>query len=69
MAIDARGSSHEKVVFTIIRNGFKTVFIADPFLCDCEMEYDEIVTEEFELILSEDRYDELFSEITIGHEC
>jgi hypothetical protein len=63
MASCARGQRHERVAFSFTRNGFKTVFIEDSGFCE------ECECEEFELMQSEDKYDELFNEIIFGYEC
>ena len=63
MATSIRGQGYERVVFSFMRNGLKTVFYEDSDFCT------ECMNEEIELTFSEERFDELFNEITFGHEC
>ena len=63
MANNAKGQRHERVVFSFIRNGFKITFFEDNRFWDDEEQ------EEFKLLSSEDRFDNLIEETILGREC
>ena len=63
MANSVKDRRHERVVFSFIRNGFKTTFFED----DCF--WDDEEQEEFKLFSFEDRCDNLIEEIILGREC
>jgi hypothetical protein len=63
MATDARGPRVERIAFSIMRNGLRTVFFEDTYT------FEEDVCREFDLISHEDRIEELFEETSSGFEC
>jgi hypothetical protein len=63
MATDARSHPEERIVFSIMRNGFRTVFFDDTYI------FEEDVCREFDLISREDQIEELFNEASSGYEC